>query len=201
MADYCTVAEVKARLNISSSDYDTLLAVLVTAAARLVDRYVRQADDYFAATTSSAREFDGTGGAQVWIDDCIAIDQVAVKAGASDTTYDTWATTDYVAWPYNSLPWQRLDIDVAQGSYSSFTAGQKTVRVTGTWGYSATVPEAVAEAAMICAARLFKRAQGGYADTEGVAELGVLRYVRRLAPEVALILDLYRVTGKRITGV
>ena len=44
MADYCSATELKTRLDISGSGYDTTLATLATAASRWIDQHRRCAD-------------------------------------------------------------------------------------------------------------------------------------------------------------
>ena len=53
MADYCSATELKTRLDISGSGYDTTLATLATAASRWIDQHCRVPTDGFAATAAA----------------------------------------------------------------------------------------------------------------------------------------------------
>lgn len=72
----------------------------------------------------------------------------------------------------------------------SILARVPTVRVTARWGFSATVPYDIAEAAYMIAERFYKRQQSAMADTLASADLGGLLYQQQLDPDVAgLLLD------------
>jgi hypothetical protein len=108
MAMYVTVAQVKADMPDSalydSVDYDQALEEMVTNASRLIDREVGGWPDYFYASTSETRYFDGSGEVEQWIDPMTTLTtlQVAESRGRAATDYTTWTiNTDFYVWPYN----------------------------------------------------------------------------------------------------
>jgi hypothetical protein len=64
-----------------------------------------------------------------------------------------------------------------------------TIRVTAKWGFSETVPGAISRAALIHAARLYKRGQAGYSDTLASSDFGQLFFTKELDPDVKAILE------------
>ena len=117
---------------------------------------------------------------------------------------------------FNIAPFDQLMIDRA-GDYALFTGGYSggasmdawflssqvpsrlrfnprsahglpTVRVTAPWGYATTTPPEIEEAAMMQAARWYKRYQSSMSDTLASGELGMLLYQKALDPDIRRIL-------------
>jgi hypothetical protein len=63
-----------------------------------------------------------------------------------------------------------------------------TVRVTARWGYADACPAEIHEAAIMQAARWYKRMQGAMSDTLADGELGMLLYQKSLDPDIRRIL-------------
>ena len=180
MADYVTVAEVKANLPESGltptdTTYDAVIGGIVTAVSRLIDREVGRHDNYFLPSTSGeTRYYDGSGTTRLQIDDAVSISELAVSevGGLNSTDYDVWPSTDWYNWPYNSSPIRALVVDRLNGAESHFPRYKKNVKVTGVFGYSLTTPPQVSQAALIQSTRLFMRTKQAYADNGAGAEVG-----------------------------
>ena len=114
-------------------------------------------------------------------------------AGGTGGTYTTWAATDYLVYPRNALargkPILRLDIDINNGTKAYWYPYPKSVKITGKFGYAATTPNDVKQAAIIQSVRWFKRGQQAYRDTGAIVELGQLTYTQKLDPDVASIVE------------
>ncbi len=200
MADYCTAAEVMELMPDTewTGKYAPLLASLATRASRLIDRLVGREPGAFAvgASAASARVFDGSGGRELWVDEMAAVPALVEVDETGDLSYVAWAASDYVAWPYNatllSRPYLRLDVDQMNGNKAAWYRFPRGVRVTARWGYSLIVPEDVRQAALVQTVRMFKRAQQAYQDVGAIVELGQLRYVQSLDPDVAMMVEHYR---------
>ena len=83
MADYVTVAEIKADMPDSDldtlADYDAVLSEMITAASRLIDREVGGWPNYFdAPTTDATRYYDGNGEEELYIDPLVSLTSVSV---------------------------------------------------------------------------------------------------------------------------
>lgn len=204
MADYCTVAEIKADIPdspLSSTDvtYDAVIGAMITAASRLIDREVGRWPGYFyPSSDDETRYYDGRGGIEQWIDECISLSGVAVAeaGGTTSTDYTTWTlNSDYLPWPYNytalGQPILRLDIN-RDGDKAAWPRYRKAVRVSGVFGYCLTPPAEIKLACKIQAMRWFMRAKQGWQDAGINPALGQMIYLQQLDPDVREILQHYR---------
>lgn len=116
---------------------------------------------------------------------------------------------------YNDKPWSGI-MCAPGGDYHVFTSGaygadlcdawwgaepasvisastaravtMPTVQVTAAWGVTATPPDEIREAAIMIAARWWKRLESAMSDTLASAELGQLLYTQPIDPDVKFIL-------------
>jgi len=197
--DYCTNTEIKAAMPDGNwgSSYDTLLTALATRASRALDGLLKRMPGAFYVSADATYYFTGSGDAELWIGELAAAPtSVAVAESGDITSYTAWAATDYHLWPYNALsegmPYQRLDIDLLNGTKALWYAYPKAVKIVGKFGFSAAIPDEIKEAAIIQASRWFKRGQQAYADTGAITELGQLHYTKQIDPDIAAILDIPR---------
>ena len=204
MADYTTVTQVKADMPdsglYSSADYDLVLEEMITNASRLIDREVGGWPDYFYASTSGTRYFDGSGEIEQWVDPIVTLTKVYVaeSGGRASSDYTEWTLdTDFYVWPYNytatSTPIQKLIVDNDASSKGVFTRSRKAVKITGVFGYSSTPPEPIKQACKIQSMRWFMRAKQGYQDTSASIAMGEMLYTQELDPDVARLLSPYKV--------
>lgn len=193
---YCTAFEVRQELATGSGqasisqEHDEVVWNMCEEASRMIDDYKRVDHGAYLASASSVRYFTGSGGVRQRIDPAVSISEVAVEE--TDGSYTTWTEdTDFFTWPYHGDgPILRLDVNTKSGSTkSTWTPGPKRVKVTAVWGVSATVPGQVGRACLITAARWFKRAQAGWQDAGGMAEMGQLIYTKEMDPEARKLLD------------
>jgi len=207
MANYCTLAEVKAQLGepetAASTDYDSILETQIEAVSRLIDKEIGKHANYFYPSTDAADYYyDGSGTNELWIDDFVSIDSVAVseEGGLSSSDYTAWNSGDYVTFPHNETPIVRLDVDVLNGSKLYWYAYRKGVKVTGVRGYSATPPKNVVQACVIQTARWFMRSKNAWAESNASVDFGQIvvntgsqnAIGSKLDPEVASILYHYK---------
>lgn len=201
MADYCTTSDVKARINKTGAEDDAVLAAIITAASRSIDRFCNVPDGFTAGVAATARLFVGRGEDWLRLDSMAAAPTlVEVKDSVTDTLYVAWAATDWLAASgdpktpdYNSLPYTLLITD-PNGNYPVFTDGRlterglPTVRVTAKWAFSTATPPDIREACAMQTARWYKRYQSAMADTVSSPEMGQMLYRASLDPEIKHIL-------------
>lgn len=205
MTVYATVTELKARFsNMQGTASDTTLLALLTAASRAIDGFCnRVRDGFVASATATARTYVGSGGAVCFIDECVEVTAVAVKTSANETSYASWAATDWQAGsgrPENGrtamTPYIWVSI-LPTGSQTAFTNGRlggysvPTVQVTAKWGYAAsgaTALDVVREATIAQALRWYQRFKSGWADSNANAEFGQLTFERALDPHIKMML-------------
>jgi hypothetical protein len=213
MSDYTTTTIVKTEIGKTGSDHDAILALMITSASQAIDRWCKRPDGFVALSVAAARIYPGRGLPYILIDECTAITAVAVKDSVDDTTYTTWAATDWLAFAggpddpvYNRTPYTGLMV-AAGGDYSIFLDGRQstwvgfrpteekisyryvpTVQVTAKWGYATTCPSAIQQACVIQVARWYKRGLSAFADTTVNADFGIQLYQKELDPDLAGIL-------------
>ena len=206
MADYVTVAEIKADIpdsplfDVTDDTYDTVLGNMVTAASRLIDRYVGGWANYFYPTTDTqTRYFDGSGEEMQYIDPMVSLTSVAVSesGGRAASDYTTWTVdADFFVMPYNyssiGMPIMGLVIDNDSGSKGTWGTVRKGVKVTGIFGWSSTPPADVEQACKIQAVRFFMRSKQGYQDAAANPSMGEMYYMKELDPDVKVLLQHYR---------
>ena len=200
MADYCTADEVKAVMPDGNwgATYDALLALLATRASRAIDRLTKREPSAYAVAADSTRYFTAEGSIELYIGELAAAPTTVKIAEAGDITdLTTLAATDYILEPYNALaeglPYNFIKLDVLNGDWAYWPTFQKSIVITGKFGYSTAVQDDVKQAAIIQCTRWFKRGQQGYADTGAIVELGQMTYTQALDPDVATMLDFLRV--------
>jgi hypothetical protein len=197
---YGTLTALKRYLEKTDTGDDTALNSLMAAASTAIDRYCKRPDGFIALSTATARTYVGSGKAYQMIDECTSITAVAVKDSIDETTYTTWATTDYdkaaggaESPDFNRTPYTVLFVK-PDGDYSTFTSGRMgrirapTVQVTAKWGYAVSCPDEIETATMMQAARWWKRLQGAMADSLASPDMGMLMYLKQLDPDIQQIL-------------
>lgn len=192
---YCTLAEIKASLNITDSVDDTALESAVTAASRMIDDYTER---FFYVNGSVGspvtRYYTALDPYTINIDDITTVSEVATDDNFDRTFGTVWSTTDYMVEPINnpikSWPYNRV---LAIGSYIFPYQLPQSVRVKGVWGFSA-VPAEVNMAALIQSSRLFGRRQSPF-GIAGSPDLGTVRLYSRLDADVEVLLRPYRKNG------
>ncbi len=192
---YCTLAEIKASLNITDSVDDTALESAVTAASRMIDDYTER---FFYVNGSVGspvtRYYTALDAYTINIDDITYVSEIATDDNF-DFTYGTvFTTSDYMVEPINNpikgWPYSRV---LAIGSYIFPYQLPQAVRVKGVWGFSA-VPAEVNMAALIQSSRLFGRRQSPF-GIAGSPDLGTVRLFSRLDADVEVLLRPYRKNG------
>lgn len=188
MANYTTVDDIKAELNLELDQSDPLIMGWIEAASDLIDTYCSRHFDKRDAVT---RYFNGDG-ATLFFDDLLAVTTFKLDNDDDGTFEDTLAATDYILYPLNSTPkmWAKIR---SNSEYSSFAKGvEKGVEIVGNWGYT-TVPPAIRQACIIQVCRWHKRKDSGYATAVvGSTETGEIPLYTALDPDVKLILNSYR---------
>jgi hypothetical protein len=189
---YSTLAETKAALRITDSIDDSLLEMAIESASRLIDAYCARS---FYNAGSAVRYFVADTDWLTYIDDAISITQVATDTSA-DGDYDiVWQATDYQLEPLNGrvdgLPVPYNAIRAIDSYTFPIWGGEGLVKVTATWGFS-TIPIAIKQATIIQASRIFKRLDSPLGVLSS-PDLGFIRVGSRLDPDVAQLVDSYRI--------
>jgi hypothetical protein len=174
--------------------YQPLLEALVPRVSELVDRWFGYPLGSFKADSATAKYFDGNGELEIWPGNMAAAPATVEVAEAGDITdYTLWDSTDYMLRPYNALaeglPYRSLFIDQLNGSKWIWYKFPQAVKITAKWGWSEEVPHVIAEACIVQCARWFKRGQQAFQDAGAVTELMQMRYLKKIDPEVEMLLS------------
>lgn len=185
---YCSLNDIKASARITDNVDDALLELAVESASRLIDAYTQRT--FYNAGTAT-RLFVPQDNYVTEIDDLITI----TKLETGDDFEVTWAAKDYQLEPLNGVvdgvtghPATR--IRAIDDYLFDLEDGEATVKVTGTWGWSA-VPTAVKQATVIQAARIFKRNDSPL-GIAGFGDMGAIRVGVQLDPDVKHLIDNFR---------
>lgn len=188
---YSTLAQVKAALRITDSVDDSLLEMAVESASRAIDQYTNR---IFYNAGTAVRYYAPVDSLNVQIDDLISLTTLETMDDDEQVYDQTWVAGDYQLEPLNgfvdglTLPYNHIR---AIGDFTFLTlGGEATVKVTGTWGF-ATTPIQVTQATVIQASRIYKRLDSPLGIISG--ELGSMRVGSRLDPDVAQLVDSFRI--------
>jgi hypothetical protein len=191
---YCTLAELRARIGnfeAGVTTWDAQLEAIIEAASRFIDKDRRRV----FYTTTEARYWTPQHGDRLWIDDAVTITAVEVAVN-TDLSYTAWAATDYLTEPYNSADLPIMRIVIHPNSSRYFVPGlYKSAKITGTWGYGATVPSHIKQACISLSHHLWtmKDAPLGTAGFPGLGEMAANRSM--IPADVITFLDM---TPKRV---
>jgi hypothetical protein len=186
---YVARADFKDDVNITDVTDDATIDRIIADVSRLIDDYCGFPLRYFSLTDAgTVRYYTADTCSRVWIEDAVAVTEVALDRGGTGAWAEVMAATDYVLDPLNAAAQARPYTSIA-ARYDNLPAGAlKGVRVTGTFGWSA-VPAVVRRAAMLQVNRLFKRSDAplgvaGAATFDG----GGMRLLAKLDADVEVML-------------
>ena len=182
---YVTREELRDRLSGDESlgsEYDDRLDDLIGVCQKAVDTYTGRV---WESPASAARFYVPTVGSTVLdIDDAQSVTEVAEK---SNGTWTALAASDWSEWP-GGPPTDRL---IRETGYWQRSLRGPSVRVTGVFATTATVPDDVKEATMILASRLFARPDSATGVEGGGIETGLF-FVMRNDPDFQALLQFRR---------
>jgi hypothetical protein len=188
---YATLAEVKSALQITDSYDDAKLELAIESASRLIDGHAQRV--FYNAGTAT-RYYVADSSWTVPIDDLQSVTTLTTSTAANGVYDVTWSSGDYQLEPLNgysgglTTPYTRIR---AVGDYSfPMSGGETTVKLIGVFGWAA-VPTTIKQAAIIQASRIFKRLDSPL-GVAGFGDLGVVRVSSRLDPDVAQLVEPYR---------
>jgi len=188
---YCTLADVKASLRISDTVDDSLIELAVESASRLIDTYCARV---FYNMGTATRYFSAQDAYYCPINDLQSLTTLTTAVNSNGSFDVNWEIGDWQLEPLNGFadgvttPYTGIR---ALWRYLFPTIGENAlVRVVGVWGW-ASIPSGVKQAAIIQAARIFKRNDSPL-GVAGFGDMGVLRVGRSLDPDVQQLIDPYR---------
>jgi hypothetical protein len=186
---YCTLNQIKAAIGIADGIDDSLLEMAVESASRQIDSYTER---YFYNAGTATKIFSPVDNWVCATEDFVSLTEV--QTSEDGESWDTtWSTEDWQAEPLNGraggIQSAYTQIRAVDSYLFPYREGEATVRLTGTWGWSA-VPIAITQATVILGSRIFKRLDSPLGIISG--ELGSMRVGFRLDPDVQHLIEPYR---------
>lgn len=183
---YCTLAELKARLDIDDYPDDSIIELVIESVSRGIDEYKKCR--FFASTET--RTYTATSWDFLPVDWLLSVTTLKTDDDADGTYETTWSSTDYILQPqnaatgqFNSTAYQWIEPSLLSNATTrTFPTGvQKGVQIVGSFGFnsgaSTAAPVAIRQACLLMAARVFKRkdmpfgvSAGGAIGTQLVAQ-------------------------------
>jgi hypothetical protein len=194
-----TASALASWLGIPDTEDDTRLSSAAAATNRAIVRYCGRSFETVTSASASERVFTPKTPTICYTDDFHTTDGLVVKIdNGDDGTYESTLTvnTDFILEPRNgredglAVPYRKLR---ATSWLFPHCGVRPSVQVKAAWGW-ASVPAEVTHAALIKAARLFKRKDsvegvlGGFQDFNAVT----VRISTREDPDVVELLRYYR---------
>ncbi len=194
---YAALADVRTYLGIATAETgdDTLITALIARAQSIIDRYTGRK---FEASASTARYFerfalDRSDRSLLLVDEDL-LTVTELKNGDNDETIIS--SSDYWLWPYNAVAdgvpyWGiKLKDNATNDGWEFDTDGR--VKVTGTWGYSATAPDGIKHATIRLAGYLYRQRDSQVFETTADPVTGQMIIPPGMPKDVRLILDGYK---------
>lgn len=186
---YATLIQLKSAIGIADGIDDPMLEMAIESASRQIDSYTER---YFYNAGTAVKIFAPIDNWVCPTEDFITLTKV--ETSEDGESYDTeWEADDWQAEPLNGraggLVTSFTQIRAVESYLFPYRQGEATVRLTGTWGWSA-VPIAITQATIILASRIFKRLDSPLGIISN--DLGSMRVGFRLDPDVQHLIDPYR---------
>lgn len=195
-----TTTELKDHLGIGDTIDDSTLATAVSSACEMIASWCGNGGfDKTASGSETARVFIPESPYLCIVDDFWSTTNLVVKTDDNDDgTYETtWTiTTDFVLEPFNgrrggqTWPYFRV-VACGDRTFPQLVSGRAAVQVTAAWGWS-SYPSSVKQAALVQAARLWKRKDSPEGVVGGFDQFGAVRVGTRVDPDVEQLLGPYR---------
>lgn len=188
---YCTLAEIKARLDIPTADVtqDASLENRVETASRAIDGVT---GDFFYQLSATAMVFDTTYPDMLFVPSLLSVTALATDEDDDGTFETTWATGDYTLEPATATAFGRPSWLIRRRDAGTrfFPVGWRRAQVTGTWGWP-VVPDVINEACLILATRYSRRPTLPF-GLVGSPELAPLQLLPAVDPDVKALLTPFR---------
>lgn len=141
--NYTTKADIEKYLGETISDN---IDTYIISAQSYIDKYTNR--DFKVGTAGTVRYYDGNGTRDLIIDPAIAITKVEISTDEGKTFTEQ---TDYIKQPLNELPIVKITL-----RDNCFPNSIMSAKITGTFGWSATIPKDITYCATVLASMMYK---------------------------------------------
>jgi hypothetical protein len=194
---YTTGSAVKTALGIIDATSDSELELVIESVSRLIDDYTGR---FFYQVAASTAYYTADEYLTQPIDDFVSVGTVATDGDANGTYSTVWsANTDYAVAPFNAAATGRpyTEIVALTEGANTFPIGTiKGVKIVGTRGWP-SIPKPVEMSCIIQSGRIFNRRNTPF-GIAGAPEVGQMRLLARLDPDVEQMLRAYRIPAQAV---
>lgn len=189
--------------------WNDILTNIIDKCSRFLDRVTWRKPGAYAVTVPSTRSFDGKPVTAtdyittLWIDElAVAPTSVSVsRSGSLQASAFTPlnAATDYFMMPSEApdegKPYNEIQLNTIDGTWSTWPIYPQSVKVTGLFGYSQTPPPEIVECTIIWAAKVFNRGKLGFADKQSyLSEGAIFSYLNKMDSDIERMKLLFQKT-------
>lgn len=207
LPNYVTAAQVKAYwVNNgvqNTSQYDNVITTLCTNCSRAFDVLTFHLPGAFAVTADAAQLFNGKPWTATAYQLSIAVPELAttptlveISISGSQTAFVPLASTDFYCEPLESplvgKPFTTITLDAQNGQYKQWPIYPRSIRVTGKFGYSTTIPDAVNEALLLYVVRMIRKIQNNYLEVGQLLDSGQVMIGMKYDPDLQTLIQQYR---------
>ena len=142
---YTNKARVQNYLLININDsFASQITEWIAVSKEYIDNFCNRTFEQESATT---KLYDGDGTRELLVDDLLTLTKIEILDRDGNVDYTIDGSTEYYLYPANTTPKTSITIEPTNADVSVFPKGKQNVRLTGTFGYSETVPEDIRFAA------------------------------------------------------
>lgn len=138
--------------------FDSQITTWINAVDAWIDTYTGRE---FESSADTTRLYDGNGTRTLLIDDITALTQIDLinrDGTVSDTNSNA---TDWFLYPENSGFQNKIILNPETADFAIFTRGNQNIKLTATFGVSATVPADIQLAATMLVSGIAQKGMGG----------------------------------------
>jgi len=196
---YCTVAELKAMIGLTSSSQDTNISNAIDGASRQIDQLCGR--NFYITDSATDKYFNPQNNYYLDVPDIANTTNLVIKLDTNDDgTHDTTLTenTDFYLKPINTTdvdgddnaPFGTIEIIHSRTSKHFDPKIVKNVKITAFWGFP-QVPQAIKMACLLQASRLWKRKDSPF-GTYGSGDTGKKELFQKFDPDAKSLIMGYK---------
>ena len=183
---YCTLDDVKRYIGTSKTVDDALLTGFIDRATARIDSHCQRT----FASRDETRFYDALrdvdGRVLILDDDLLSVTSITNGDGTPVLA------SAYVLLEANSEPKWAIKLKASSAIAWTFTDDpEQAIAVEGIWGYSATPPADIVQAAVRLAAWYYHQTEAPF-ETQGLPELGVVTVPSDMPPDIKALLAPYQ---------
>lgn len=152
------------------NSFSSFISTIIAWVEEYIDNYC--GTNYRTTAASGVKYYDGTGLDRITIDPFTSISSIEIL-DANGNVQQSLNASDYYLYPYNDSSYSSIVLS-AGGSIGSFPDRVRSIKVTGTFGLSAAVPEPIKMVAVKLSAKLINEGlKGGQVSSESLGSYSV----------------------------